>query len=262
MNQVKFKIPGQSEDHAQTSFNLSEMNPDKKITALIYGEAGAGKSVAAATFPGPILWFDWDRKISSVASHFRGNDLLKNIQVWQPSPGIEHDSMPEFFEETQKLDDLVASGGKLPETIVLDTLTTFSNAMLRHIVRTNPNFKRPEAKQKGASTCQQDYGILKKVFVQMFSGILTLPCNIILLGHIKTEKDDSTGEILRQTNMDGSFAKELPSLMEEVYRIHVKDGKRLIQTVADNRYFARTQRKVPNDCDITNGLYEEIIKQR
>jgi len=243
------------------TFNLSQLEADKHITLLLYGESGVGKSVAAASFPGPFKWFDFDRKISSVASYFKDQpQILNQIEVWQPKVGISGDAMPDFFEETRKIDSLIACGKPLPfNTLVIDTLTTFSAAMLNHIVKTNPGFKRQAVKQENAATCQQDYGVLKKVFVQTIPGLLTLPCNVIFLGHIRTQQNEKTGEITRQTNMDGSFAGEIPSLMEEVYRIYMKDGKRCVQTEADNRYFCRTQRRVTNGANVSEGLYKQII---
>jgi len=239
---------------------LDTLDFNKHLKVLAYGDSGTGKTCFAAGFPGPIKYFDFDGKISSAASHYRGNnELLKEIDYvnLQSSTNIIYvDPIVEFFKETAKLDKLK---GDLPfKTLVLDSLTTFSGAMLRHIVLTNLGFSRPESKQ-GVSACRQDYGVLKKVFSQVIPGLLALPCNVVMLGHIKIEKDESSGEILRQTYMDGSFAVELPIYFEEVYRTYVESGKYYAQTQADKRFKCRTQRGLPAKIELN---YREIIKER
>ncbi len=105
-----------------------------------------------------------------------------------------------------------------------------------------------------------DYGILRREFQRLIPGLLTLPCNVIMLAHLTVEKDEATGMILRHAMMDGSFAKELPIYFKEVWRMYVKDGRRMIQTQSDHSYNCRSQLPgLPAHLDITDG-YSALTK--
>ena len=143
------------------------------------------------------------------------------------------------------------------DNLVLDSITTFSTATLAHIVKSNPGIKRTMSAQ-GAQPGLQDYGILKREFQKLIPGLLGLPCNVIMLAHIATEKDEATGQILRHTAMDGSFAKELPIYFKECWVAYIKDGKRYAQTQSDGRFNCRSQIPgLPNPLPLT---YEELAK--
>lgn len=103
----------------------------------------------------------------------------------------------------------------------------------------------------------QDYGILKREFARLVPGLLALPCNVVMLGHIQIQKDEVSGEIVRLPALDGSFAAELPIYFEEVYRTYVENGKYLAQTTADYKYKCRTQRGLPKSIPLA---YKSIVK--
>ena len=150
------------------------------------------------------------------------------------------------------------SGVAKYKTLVVDSITTFSSAALQHIVKTNPGIKRVPSAQ-GVQPCMQDFGILKREFARLIPGLLSLPMNVIMCGHIKIDKSDITGEVLRGPMMDGSFGQELPIYFEEVYRTYVKDGKYLAQTKPDMYYdFCRSQiPRLPNPVELK---YENLVK--
>jgi len=126
-------------------------------------------------------------------------------------------------------------------TLVIDSCTTFSSAVLAHIVKTNPGINRVKSAQ-GTQAGMQDFGILKREFARLIPGLLGLPMNVIMTAHIKTDRSDLTGEIIRSPIMDGSFAQELPIYFEEVWRVFMKDGKPFAQTKSDQTYdFCRSQ---------------------
>ena len=118
--------------------------------------------------------------------------------------------------------------------------------------------KRPISKQ-GQQPTPADYGVLKREFAKLIPGILSLPCNVIMLGHISTERDDTTGEIIRGTMLDGSFGKELPIYFKEVWTTKVDDkGQYWAQTKTDTKFTCRSQIPgLPNPLKLT---YEELQK--
>lgn len=222
------------------------------------GDAGAGKTVFGTSFPGISRVLDFDNKIDSAALHWKSvgqAEKLKNIHVTQFATHLDAKSpIDELSNIFNKEFIPQQRAGKMEfDNLLVDSITTFSSATLKHIVKSNPGIKRNVTAQ-GPQPGMQDFGILLREFERIISGLLSLPCNVIMLAHIATEKDDATGQILRHTMMDGSFAKRLPIYFKEVWRIYVKDGKRMAQTQSDHMFSCRSQIPgLPNPLDITNG---------
>ena len=236
---------------------LSDVNPSENLKVLVYGSSGTGKTCFATGFPTPMLLLDFDGKANSAASFYANQGVrLQEIEVKRLVERPDKNIMQEFLNIISELGKEQKAGKFKYKTLVLDSLTTFSAATLRHIVHTNPGTKRVASSQ-GVQPCMQDYGILKREFARLIPGLLSLDMNVVMLGHIKTDKDETTGEILRGVNMDGSFGAELPIYFEEVYRSYVKDGKYLAQTQADFRYKCRSQRGLPKEINLT---YERIVQ--
>lgn len=223
---------------------LSEVKTEGNHKILLFGNAGAGKTCFAAGFPTKILYLDFDGKVDSAALFYKNDkERLENIDVRDLKKTMrDQDPISELLEILRKeLIPQMQSGKMEYETIVLDSITTFSSQALEHIMKTNPGIKRVTTKQ-GTQPGMQDYGILKREFARLIPGILSLPCNVIMLGHIATDKDEQTGEITRGPLMDGSFAKQLPIYFKEVWRAHVNSkGEHIAQTKADFKYDCRSQ---------------------
>lgn len=239
---------------------LSEYDPSTNMKVLIYGNSGTGKTCAACSWPIPILYLDFDSKVDSAAAFYADDKArLEQIEVRDLSSKMEHDPIEEMLKIIDKeLIPQQKTGKMLYKTLVIDSLTTFSSAVLNHIVRTNPGIKRVVSKQ-GAQPGMQDFGILKRELTKLIPGILSLPLNVIMLAHVKTERDELTGEMIRGPHMDGSFAADLPIYFKEVYRTFVENKKYLAQTQSDARYNCRTQiRGLP---EIIELKYDNLIKK-
>lgn len=237
---------------------MSEIKPSENLKILVCGPAGSGKTCFAAGFPYPILYLDFDGKADSAAAFFAGDKTrLENIDVRDMSRKLA-DIDP--IAEMQKIirTELIPaqSGSSAFKTLVIDSVTTFSAAVLQHIVKTNPGIKRVPSAQ-GLQPCMQDYGILKREFMKLIPGLLSLPLNVVMLGHIKVDRNDLTGEIIRGPMMDGSFGQELPIYFKEVYRSYMKDKKAYAQTKSDSYYeFCRSQ--IPRLPDPVELKYENL----
>lgn len=224
---------------------LSELQPGKNLKVLAYGPSGTGKTVFAASFPLPLLLLDFDGKASSAASYYSGQKRLEEIEVekYLPIPGDAADRP--FVRYNTKLVELekLAAGGKFPyQTVVIDSLTLYTDQMLKEIVEQNPGIKR-QASPTVKLTAMQDYMILNSHFKNMLIRILQLPCNVVVTAHIQVNKDEITGEITREPLLPGKLPSILPMLFEEVYRTYAADGKYLAQTQSNAQYQARSQIK-------------------
>jgi len=240
---------------------LGDIKTEGNVKILLMGDAGVGKTVFACSLPGKTKFLDFDNKVDSAALFYRKNPkVLENIDVEQFPPSLNTSPIERLSQLITKEFIVQQQSGKMDfDNLVLDSITTFSAATLAHIVKSNPGIKRNISAQ-GQQAGLQDFGILKREFQKLIPGLISLPCNVIMLAHIATEKDEATGAILRHTMMDGSFAKELPIYFKEVWRLYVKDGKRWVQTQSDGMYNCRSQiTGLPANLCVDNG-YSDIEK--
>lgn len=239
---------------------LSEIKTEGNLKLCIYGTSGAGKTVAAASFPYPMLYLDFDSKVDSAALFYRDDkERLAGIDVRELGAHMTLDPMGELNKIiTSELIPQQHAGAMKYKTIVLDSLTTFSSLTLNHIIKTNPGVKRVMSKQ-GSQPNMADYGILRREFQKLIPGLLSLPCNIVMLGHVTTEKDENTGQIWRGIHMDGSFARDLPIYFKEVYHAFVDNtGKYQWQTKSNAQYTCRSQ--IPGLPASIEAGYENLAK--
>ncbi len=239
---------------------LSDVTTDGALKILVYGNAGSGKTCFAAGMPYPILYLDFDAKVDSAAMFYKQDKLrLENIDVRNLSRNL----VTNPIEQMEKIirEELIPqqkNGETKFKTLVIDSLTTFSSAVLNHIVQTNPGVNRVKSAQ-GAQPGMQDYGILRREFQRLIPNLLGLPCNVVMLGHISTDKDEHTGQIVRGPLMDGSFAQQLPIYFKEVHRSYRDDkGQHWAQTQSDSQYQCRSQIPgLPNPLKLS---YAELAK--
>jgi hypothetical protein len=240
---------------------LSEIKPSENLKILVCGSAGTGKTCFAASMPYPILYLDFDGKVNSAAAwHSKDKERLENIDVRNLARKLtDVDPVKEMLTIIEK-ELIPQQNGEIKyKTLVIDSITTFSNAVLNHIIKTNPGIKRVTSAQ-GFQPCQQDFGILKREFAKLIPGLLSLPMNVVMLGHIKIDKNDLTGEIIRGPMMDGSFGQELPIYFEEAYRSYMKDGKPMVQTKSD-QYFEFCRSQIPGLPATVELNYQNLIKK-
>lgn len=242
---------------------LSEMKTEGALKVLLIGAPGAGKTCFAASFPGPILYLDFDNKVDSAALFYKNKpELLSGVEVRQLSTSFTADPMAEFNKlVASELIPQQRSGEMKYKTIVLDSISSFSHFALMHILQTNPGIKGVLTAQ-GKMTDQTHYGVLLREFKRLIPGILTLPCNVVMCAHVETYKDEGTGTIIREASMDGSYSQKLPQAFKEVWHVYVDDkGSRWAQTRADSKFSClRSQISgLPNPLCIDTG-YSTLAK--
>jgi hypothetical protein len=241
---------------------LSEIKPSEHIKLLLVGAPGTTKTCCAVGFPYPILALDFDNKINSAAAWYASDkERLENVEVKNLSKKLDgSDPITELMKIIDELGTQQKAGVMKFKTLIIDSATTFSSAVLSHIIKSNPGVKRVSSAQ-GVQPTMSDYGILKREFAKLIPGLLSLPMNIVMTAHIKTDRSDLTGEIMRTPLMDGAFGNELPIYFEEVYRSFMKDGKPYAQTKSDSYYeFCRSQiPRLPNPVELS---YAELTKKR
>lgn len=218
------------------SSKLSDLKPGAQRKVLVYGDPGSGKTVFALGFPGPTYVFDFDGKISSGAA-FYANDRarLEAIEYDSYVPTSVEDRSSQRFEVKLRELEKLSAEGKLPyATIILDSFTTFVEAYMKEVLVANPTIARTRS-PTAVIPCMLDYRIQNIGIKQLITRLLGLKAHIVVLAHIKIEKDELTGRIERMPNAPGGLAVHLPVVFEEVYRSYVETKG------AERRYVAQTQ---------------------
>ena len=241
---------------------LADIKPSENLKVLVVGPPGTTKTCFGVGFPYPMLVLDFDNKVNSAAAWYsEDKERLKNIEVLNMSRRLDGtDPIAEMNKLiTEELIPQQKAGLMKHKTLMIDSATTFSQAVLNHIIRTNPGVKRVVSAQ-GVQPSQSDYGILRREFAKLIPGILSLPMNVVMTAHIKVDRNDITGEIIRYPILDGSFGQELPIYFEEVYVSMMKDGKPFAQTKNDPTHsFCRSQ--IPGLPAQVELKYENLIKK-
>lgn len=238
--------------------NLGDIEIGTTIKLLLLGDSGAGKTCGACSFPSPLYLADFDGKASSAASFYKGNpEILKGVEVVNYKPTVEMPFPAKSFNQEMAR---IKKGNPFPyKTIVIDSITTFVDETMRWLMHENPQIKRPESKVVKLS-CMTDYGILQLYLKELLGYVLGFPCNVIFTAHISTDKDETTGQIIRGPLMPGKLAAKLPIYFEEVWRLYAAaDGKRMVQTDPDARFqICRRQIPVAKEFEFS---YANIEKQ-
>lgn len=230
---------------------LSEFSSDQlHFKALIYGDSGAGKTILATSLAqlGEVEVWDFDHKISSAVQFYKNKpEILSNVEVHQFAQLNPEKRIPELEKLLNKVKEYKSSNKPLPfKTLVIDSVTTLSEMIMEdYIVRSQKGIKRGV---EGLNALQ-DYQLLDKHMLQLVTGLLGLPCNVIFLGHIEIKTDPASGAIIRRPLMKGSFANKFSIYFEEVYVAKIDNsGNRILQTQPDNTFkICRTQRQLPKE---------------
>lgn len=244
---------------------LSELNAKERKTYLLYGHSGSGKTVLACSFPGPIKVFDFDNKISS-AANFYANNAERLGQIDYTAYTVEKLSKDplanrpfrRFIDDFNRLGSIPVD--KFPfKTVVLDSLTSFAEQLMTEEMLQNAS---PNRQSMGGVSVPHmaDYLVSITYCKSVLSQLLSLPCNVVIIGHLSQDKDELTGEITRQVAIWGKdLPGWIPKVCEEAYYMYAKqEGNKLsywAQTQQGNRYVARSQLKgIPPQLDVTEGF--------
>lgn len=235
---------------------LSSLNPSSRRHVMVYGKVGTGKTVFACSFPGKKYVADFDGKISSAAEFYAGREALKEIDY------DSYKSDQPFKRFDKWLREASAQGDAFHyQTVVIDSLTELLACCLDDFIASNAAIQRTRT-SIGPISSMLDYRALAIQVRGVFNRLFALPAHIITLAHLRTDKDELTGQIVNGPEGPASVVTHLQVIFEEVYRSYVEgegDKRRyLAQTQATGNYPARSQiRGLPQIIDLS---YESLKK--
>lgn len=248
-----------------------------RLMLMIKGENGSGKTVAAASFPGPIKFFMFDGCKLDVVKMFYPNrtdieydiygsrELRLRDERGQP---IHIKSLLQFADEFTKLQDHCPWS-----TIVLDSFTSFSVTCVTFQLDVRAQDEgKSSPKSKGGLVIPDfdEYKGETTLVTQTLDVSKVLPCHVIWTAHplpkVEIVKGQAQATKTRSIAAYGAkTAAMAPSYFNEVWHLESRMvGGQLQRTVHTQPYgedFAKTALPIPPQFDVTGKpIFGEVKK--
>jgi phage nucleotide-binding protein len=192
-------------------------NKSKYLKVLVYGMPGTGKTVFSATAPGPLI-IDVEKGAHSIKNHpeLMGAKALEYKSIFQVEQLIKYltDDAPQLAQY---------------ETIVVDSFSELQKRDLDEVVRAEA---AKDAARNKYLPIGADYNVNTEHMRQIASALRDLDRHIIVTCHVKEEKDDATGRILKRPNLTPKLAGTLAGIFDVVgYMATSGSGESTIRTL-------------------------------
>lgn len=179
----------------------------KKYQFLIYGSSGSGKTFSLRTARKPLLVDSFDPGGSVALKPLVESGeaiVISEYEKEDPQKPTAFKRWDDNFDRLLKADVFSHVG-----TYVLDSLTTWSSAILSHVLL--------KSGRPGGVPQQNDWYPQMTYMENAFHVILSLPCDVIVIAHDDYLKDDITGKIVRAPLITGKARKRIPLMFSEVF---------------------------------------------
>ena len=226
-----------------------KVGEDMKLKVFVYGESGTHKTYFAASFPKP-YFFDFDNGMLTV----RGQDVAYDTYI--DLPGETPHAFQDFIKQMREFYKQAKEGTLPYKTVILDSLTTFQECVMRDVKYNNHT--------EGKPMTLPEWGLLISALRKQIYDITGLGVHVVVTAHAQTVKDDLTCAIKTQPLLYGKdLPGQVPLWFDEAYYAEVRKGKDGIvfevKTVGDSRKTAKS--RLGLDA-VEEGLtYDKIIKK-
>ncbi len=238
-----------------------------KLSVLIYGPIGTWKTRFAATFPDPILFFDFDGRLTSIADLAREKKIQRiPLQEWYAGPGGTGE--PQAFQYanyvTTQLMDAAVKGRKLPyATLVYDSLTTATERATA-LIKYNNGISQDKPLPWSGGHWADVYELLRGMMSRSLS--LADLCNVIWIAHEELIEDKLMGGV-RISPMTGGqkWRDRIPVRFREIYHTGVEPGPEgkpvpFVETCSMGLVQARTSFNLPPRIEPSYEALVDYIK--
>jgi len=238
---------------------MDEINLDS-LYCLMKGEPGTRKSTSALSFPKPMYFFSWDKKMRS---------LLLPMRAWNINPkDIQYDDYDDWSKARAKLEQLQVN---CPfKTIVLDSITSCADCALQQTMKLKYGTTRKSGATAGKTVAGiainelEDYNAESAALAELISLTKDIhtyhKVNIILIAHvIQVDYKSVAGEthVSRTIVTAGKkIAGKIPAYCEEVYHFNIEKS---IDTSQGGNYALLTQHTGDDFARTSLPLEKKII---
>ena len=196
----------------------------RRMSMVLWGPSGAGKTTLAATAPRPILWLNFDP--DGTSSLMDQKDILIADFANEKANIVEkfkHDSCAGVREILEQ---------QVIETIVFDSVTSFNEMALKHAVSvTNgATLEAPTLQGYGKRNIFTMQGVMNVVKTTGSKNV-----NVIFIAHEEAPRvDEVTGAMQISIMLGGRLQTEIPIKLSEVWHLE-DDGKSRKITIRSSR---------------------------
>lgn len=245
----------------KTTISLSDMRVEclkeaenRSCNILITGEKGTGKTTLAGTAPWPILLDSFDPGGDSVVE----DKVKEGKLVFETFTNEDPEKPTEFARWRKTIEERKKSGiFNSIQTYVLDSLSFWQDAIMNMIL------KKAGIPGK-APRRNHDYVPHKTTARVELQKLLTLPCNIICIGHIQKYREEGQPSSY-EFYTTGSNKLSIPALFDEHWNVEMKRSKgksypqvRLVPS-GTKPSASRLRSKIPNQPDFVEADIEKIF---
>lgn len=245
--------------------NTKDITLDGRIMALFVGPNGDGKSVAAASFPGPIKFWDFDGRMKPIKLFYPSLDVDYTTVGSKSNQRLGIIDFYDFCKEFEALQD------RCPwATVVVDSFTNLSNTSVTYQLMARGGFSKFSGKktQSGLPVPGfEEFNGETTSLSQILDIAKTLPCNIIFTAHPLQKIEDLGGGKSKKYMTISSYGTKIasfaPTMFDEIWMFE-RDGEgpnmqRLVHT--SGRAMAKTALPLESTYNITGRRLYPLIKQ-
>lgn len=208
----------------------SQLEAKQTLTALIYGQPGAGKSTLACSAPQPVM-LDFD----GGATRINGAHQVPTVQVKQ-------------WEDVDAAINEIKEAAEF-RTIIIDTVGKMMMYIEDYIKRTNAKMRNYDG-----SLTLKGYGLRKQMFLNFIKTVSMMGMNIIFVGHeIEQKRGDDT--IIRP-EIGGSSTNDLMKELDLVGYVETIGQSRTISFDPCDKYYAK------NTCNMGGIIKLPILTDK
>lgn len=193
----------------------------KRISLLIWGTAGCGKTTLASTAPGKKCWLLFDPNGADSLENVPEKDNISVVDLSKSNYQIVMQGCTDNpFGLEQYLKDNTF------DTVVLDSVTTYLDLCLKLAVATTKNASVEVPTMAGYSR-RNSY--MKQTLNNLIKLTNKYNKNIVLIGHEDNGQMDELGNIIKQTVMIGGSSNTAVCIMlSEIWYMYNQAGKHKI----------------------------------
>ena len=215
---------------------MYKSNPrTNSFNALIYGPMGTGKTNVSRTCRGPVLIHSFDPGGTTTV-----RDEIEKGSIYVDTSFENEDPMnPTAFANWDRAYHRLKQGGMFDKigTYIIDIGTTWSSAAMNVVLK--------KAGRPGGTPQQNDYLPTMVLLENAIKDITSLPCDVILIAHEDTDKDEASGKMFVGPLFIGKLKYRIPILFDEIYYACTKETSQGVLyhflTRATGLYKARTR---------------------